>query len=216
MAIAFFDVDETLIAMKSMFAFLRVFLARVEDPTHASYQRIMATIDRRIAMGATREDINRYYYSLYCGHRQSEVRRHAQAFFDAMAVPYQMDVVRRLKAHQAAGDEVVAVSGAMRDIIYPVMDRLGIDAYLCSEPEVVDDHYTGRLLAQAIGAGKARLVRAHCAQRGVDPGRCSAYGDHVSDADMLGAVGRGVAVYPQEALRALARARHWEVMLKAA
>ncbi|MQA21145.1 HAD family hydrolase [Rugamonas rivuli] len=215
MAIAFFDVDETLIAMKSMFSFLRVFLARVEDPTHGSYNRIMATIDKQISLGATREDINRYYYSLFCGHSQAVVRRHAQEFFDAMTVPYQVDVVRRLKAHQAAGDEVVAVSGAMRDIIYPVMDQLGVHTYLCSEPEVIDGRYTGRLLAQAIGAGKGRLVRHYCEERGVDAATCTAYGDHISDADMLRAVGRGVAVYPQEPMRQLAQEQQWEVMCQA-
>lgn len=211
MRVAFFDLDETLIAMKSMFAFLEFYLARV-DGDASSYAKAMGVVEARVAQGATREDINSYYYSLYCGHRQTTVRRHAQAFFTSIQVRYNAAVVERLRVHQGRGDRTIVVSGAMQDIIFPVTGPLVIDHHLCTTPEIQNGRYTGRILKQAIGAGKAALVENYCLVHQIDPRECIAYGDHHSDQHMLNCVGMGVAVHPDVQMRALATQNQWEII----
>ena len=211
MRAAFFDLDETLIAMKSMFAFLEFYLARV-DGDASSFTKVMSVVERSVARGATRQDINSYYYSLYCGHRQTTVRRHAQKFFSSIQVRYNATVVERLRAHQSCGDRTIVVSGAMQDIIFPVTDQLGIDHHLCTTPGVEGGRYTGRILKQAIGAGKAALVEDYCLSHQIDPRGCVAYGDHHSDRHMLNCVGLGVAVHPDVQMRALAAQHQWEII----
>lgn len=60
MSVAFFDVDETLITVKSMFAFLRHWLAERGDDG-GEYARITDEIKQLAAAGTPREEINRHY-----------------------------------------------------------------------------------------------------------------------------------------------------------
>ena len=212
MTVAFFDLDETVITGKSMFTFLEYYLTQTRKRHAPTYAMVMTSIYTKVTAGASRADINRYYYSLFKGCRQDDIREHAKACFTADTIDFHNAVVERLNAHRARGDTVVFVSGAMRDIIYPIADMLAVDAFLCSEPEVAAGVYTGKLTQQAIGTGKARLIEAYCQAQGIDPDTCTAYGDHLSDQHMLNHVGRAVAVYPQQDLRALAMARNWEVI----
>lgn len=212
MAVAFFDVDETVIETKSMFSFLEHLLSKISFEGGASYSSVMTSIYTKVAAGASRNDVNAFYYSLFSGCKQTVVRHHAKEFFTVQPVRFRPQVVNRIQKHKESGDQVVFVSGAMRDIIYPIAEYLGVNQYLCSEPEVKLGMYTGQLLHQAIGTGKAKLVRQYCSDLDIDPGSCSAYGDDLSDQHMLDCVGHAVAVYPHHDLRALALKRKWEII----
>lgn len=212
MTVAFFDLDETVIASKSMFTFLEYYLVQTSRRHAPTYAMVMTSIYTKVTAGASRADINGYYYSLFQGCRQAEIRQMAKECFNADTLDFHDAVVARLREHQARGDTVVFVSGAMPDIIYPIADVLGVNRFLCSQPEVVDGLYTGKLLQQAIGTGKARLIEQYCQEHDIDPDDCFAYGDHLSDQYMLSSVGRAVAVYPHQDFRALAHARNWEVI----
>lgn len=212
MTAAFFDLDETLITTKSMFMFLEFYLRQTCRPQAPTYEKVMHAIHAKAKQGASRNDINHYYYSLFEGERQAYVRQLAYECFTRSSIQWRHDVVARLKRHLQKGDRVVIVSGAMRDIIDPIAEQLGVTEFLCSELETRDGLYTGRLTQQAIGVGKADLLRRYCTSHNVHRARCWAYGDHMSDRHMLSCVGHAVAVYPPADLMTLARARHWEIM----
>ncbi|WP_076728664.1 HAD family hydrolase [Methylobacterium radiotolerans] len=211
-SIAFFDFDETIVPMKSMFFFLKYATSAKPRMFPKSYEAIMASIHQLSADGTSREGINTYYYSIFAGIAVNEVRFLAKSMW-LNARDYLITVsVERLREHQRLGDDVVVVSGAMRDIIDPVLEQIDVDQTLCSEPEVINGRYTGGLTQQAIGVGKAKLVTAYCEDNGITPLKCYAYGDHVSDLDMLMAVGFPVAVNPDPALLSIAREKSWPVL----
>ena len=58
-----------------------------------------------------------------------------------------------------------------------------------------------------------KVVALHedAAAHGIDPARCWAYSDSISDEPMLSAVGHPVAVNPDRDLRRLAQERDWPV-----
>jgi HAD superfamily hydrolase (TIGR01490 family) len=213
MNIAFFDVDETVIDCKSMFVFAKYYLDEdMKGRYGISFATLMEQIHRKVEDGASRETVNRFYYETFAGHSQRQVREAARALYAAQPYPLRPNTVERLREHQRAGDEVVFVSGAMVDIIYPLMEQLNVRSAHCSLPAIRDGRYTGELLSQAIGTGKAAAVERFCAIFSVAPERCSAYGDHVSDQHLLSAVGFGVAVNPDEAMTKLARNSGWEIL----
>ncbi|WGS48836.1 HAD-IB family hydrolase [Paraburkholderia sp. D15] len=213
MRLAFFDVDETLIDCKSMFVFAKFYFDEYLPPGRApTYDELMGQIQQQVRDGAPRETINAFYYSRFAGRARTEVRHAARALFDARPYPQRQASVARLRAHQQAGDEVVFVSGAMVDILHPLMTLLDVRSAYCSAPAVRDGIYTGALTQQAIGAGKAQAVAHFCAQRDVPPERCFAYGDHVTDVPLLSAVGHAVAVNPDAPMAALARDKGWEII----
>jgi HAD superfamily hydrolase (TIGR01490 family) len=213
MNIAFFDVDETLIDCKSMFVFARFFFDDYERPAVPGFQDLMRTIRLLTEAGASRETVNAAYYRAFEGHRQDRVRAAARVLYDTQPFPLKAASVERLREHQQAGDEIVLVSGAMVDILHPLMDHLDVRFAYCSTPAVANGRYTGELEQRAVGEGKVQAVMQYCAMLDVPPARCSAYGDHISDAPLLCAVGRGHVVDPDAALASLAREKGWKALM---
>lgn len=210
---AFFDVDETLIAMKSMFDFFPYWCARQGQPGDA--QLFEQTFASARAQGQAREQLNRLYYGFLAGAPLQDVTLAGQEWFERRfggeRPPYLAPVVARLKAHRAAGIEPVFVSGSMLPLLSPLAAELGVSHCLCTTL-MVDEQ--GRLTGaigqpQTIGSGKADALRQFLRQRGVPAQDCYAYGDDLSDLPMLEAVGRPVAVGANRGLAELAGQRGW-------
>ncbi|MEU3288646.1 HAD-IB family hydrolase [Streptomyces longwoodensis] len=194
--LAFFDVDETLITVKSMFRFLR-FHYRERGLPESAYDQAAGTLRRRSAAGISRLVTNREYYRLYAGRPREELFAHGRAWFDAelaCGTLLHLPVVNALARHRARGARIVLVSGSFRPCLEPVAALLGADDILCSEPSYEGGYCTGVVQRPVIGAEKGRLARALMRRRAVDPSRAAAYADHASDLDLLRSVGHPVAV----------------------
>ncbi|WP_327695940.1 HAD family hydrolase [Streptomyces sp. NBC_00459] len=194
--IAFFDVDETLITVKSMFRFLE-FHYRERGLPPSAYEEAADTLRRRSAAGVSRLVTNREYYRLYAGRSRDELFAHGRAWFDAELAGGTLlhpPVVSALRRHREQGASIVLVSGSFRPCLEPLAELLGADEILCSEPEYVDGHCTGLVEHPVIGVEKGRLARTLMRRRAVSPSRAAAYGDHASDLDLLRSAGRPVAV----------------------
>ncbi|MEV7388067.1 HAD-IB family hydrolase [Streptomyces sp. NPDC091215] len=194
--IAFFDVDETLITVKSMFRFLE-FHYRERGLPPSAYDEAAGALRRRSAAGVSRLVTNREYYRLYADRPHSELFAHGRAWFDAELAGGTLlhpPVVSALRRHRAQGALIVLVSGSFRPCLEPLAELLGADEILCSEPEYVDGRCTGRVDRPVIGVQKGRLARTLMRRRAVSPSRAAAYADHASDLDLLRSVGRPFAV----------------------
>ncbi|WP_051652809.1 HAD family hydrolase [Kitasatospora cheerisanensis] len=205
--LVFSDVDETLIDCKSMFDFLDFHLGRRYGPAGLRRARaVRADLAAAVASGVPRERANRTYYRAWVGEPAAAVGESGRAWFAERAREdgfWIASVREALAAHRAAGDRIVLVSGSFAAIVKPLARHVGA-AVLCSRPEVRGGVFTGGLAgAPVIGEEKRRLVRGVLrALPHVDPARCYAYGDHVSDLPMLAEVGHPVLVgAPQLAAR---------------
>ncbi|WP_051840604.1 HAD family hydrolase [Streptomyces sp. NRRL F-5126] len=194
--VAFFDVDETLITVKSMFRFLE-FHYRARGLPPSAYGQAAGTLRRRSAEGVSRLTTNREYYRLFAGRPRDELFSHGRAWFEAESAAGGLlhpPVVSALRRHQEQGALIVLVSGSFRPCLEPVAGALGADEILCSEPEYADGLCTGVVRSPVIGVQKGRLARELMRQRAVPPSRAAAYGDHASDLELLRSVGHPVAV----------------------
>lgn len=213
---AFFDVDGTLISIKSMFSFLDFLEEQLSWRGQEHYQRYRAQLQALIDSQAPREAINRFYYSVYAGLPvaqllalgrawYAQVRRSAELFLPAS--------LAEIRWHQAQGADVVLVSGSFNALLAPLAEDLGV-TYLIGAPlEERDGVYTGLLSGlPTIGQGKVLGLRAHCQRRGQSPEDCYAYGDDVSDVPMLEAVGHPTMVNPDAARRQLCQVRQWNII----
>lgn len=194
---AFFDVDETLINTKSMFDFLRFWMARHGDDG-SGHAAVMAGVREAAASGVHRSEVNRRYYRRFAGIAMEELRTAGREWYEEYRRgPAAVTVATWAAAsrHREAGELVVLVSGSFRGCLDPLAEDLGADLILCSEPVVGPDGLlTGEVVRPMIGSVKADAVRETVAELGLDAGESSCYGDHASDLDMLLAVGRPVVV----------------------
>ncbi|MFE9857805.1 HAD family hydrolase [Streptomyces sp. NPDC005780] len=209
----FSDVDETLIRVKSMFRFLEFYLKQRGEPA-ATYQRLIAELQKSAQRGVSRSEINRGYYRLLGGEsaRRLSAAGHAWFIAERHESPdglYVSEVEDALAGHRRLGHELVLVSGSFFACLDPIASDVGAGAVLCTRPVVRRGELTGEVLAPMIGPAKGRAVRLTGLLGGFDLARSSAYGDHISDLAMLQQVGRPVVVGEHPELLAQARRAGW-------
>ncbi len=208
---AFFDVDETLIAVKSMFSFLEYHWSRLGRPP-GDYHEVRARFARAAAGTTSREQANREYYRLYAGQDATMVAGHGESWLRrelARGRLFVEPVLADLRRYRSAGTAVVLVSGSFPAVLDPLARYVDATAVLCSVPEIVDGRYTGALVRPMIGAHKAQAVRRFAEVRGLPLDACAGYGDHGSDLELLTAVGHPVVVGEDPVLTAHARRYGW-------
>jgi HAD superfamily hydrolase (TIGR01490 family) len=217
---AFFDVDGTLVQLKTMFSFLDYLFAhagtlpRVLGPIRAA--RFDAVRRRYATTGRPREDLNRMFYASFRGRRPEEVAALVPQWYREVRqqIPafYFPRAVEALRAHQAQGTEIVFVSGSMVDILRPVAEELGVRHVLATRVVVAGGRYTGEIVPpQTIGRGKAQAISHFLASRALDGSSCWAYGDDRSDIPMLAAVGHAVMCSGDLEMAVVARERGWQL-----
>lgn len=111
------------------------------------------------------------------------------------------------------GIPVVMLSGSTRVMVTPIAAALGLSDVACTELELEDGTYTGRIVGLfCIRDGKLKRGLQYCRDRGIDFRRAVYYGDSISDIQIFEKVGQAVAVNPNEKLKALARENNWRVV----
>lgn len=123
------------------------------------------------------------------GRTQAAVEHAARAFVQhELPQQWRPWALRQLVQHQQQGHRCVIVSASTSLYMHLVGASLGVDAVLCTEMEVVDGCYTGRMAtANCHGEEKVRRLQAWLAQT-LDPEatpELQAYGDTPGDKPML-------------------------------
>lgn len=212
---AFFDVDDTLISVKSMFSFQDYWYRKYpDDEARLRFERDMSQRKRE---DASWEELHRLYYTHFAGRSVVAVEQCADQWFEHLETTterlYHTAIVEELRRHQAAGRATVFVSGSFPALLAPFARRLGVQHVLATCMEAVDGRYTGRILPpQTIGAGKATAVNDFLKRVGCEPDHCYAYGDDISDLPMLESVGHPRVVSGGRGLEAHARLEGWQVL----
>ncbi|WP_405901851.1 HAD-IB family hydrolase [Streptomyces sp. NBC_00656] len=192
---AFFDVDGTLVDTTTMFDFLSHHLdvrGRSEE-----YRVLRDRLSAMALAGADRIRRCRAYYEIYAGVPVSTLAEEGARWFEHSASQpgfFIESALAACRAHVAAGDLVVLVSGSFSACLDPIAEYLGGDVLLCSRPEVRAGVLTGAIDTPMIGAAKADAVRHLAGRRGLDLEQSYAYGDHISDALYMELVGHPVVV----------------------
>ncbi|MCD9496573.1 HAD family hydrolase [Photobacterium carnosum] len=211
---AFFDVDETLINMKSMFHFLHFwYQERKETDKLNSY---MSKFMIEVKKGTTREKLNREYYLQFKGVKYSVLIEAGKKWFSEILDKdlFIDEAVLALKQHQSQNVTIVFISGSMMPVLLPIANHLGVKNVLCA-PIIVgkDGILTGEIgTPQTIGQGKKASLITFCKERNIDPKNCYAYGDDSSDIPMLEITGHPICVGENSNLSSYAILNDWSII----
>jgi len=189
---AFFDVDNTLINIKSMFSFLDY----IEETCSECAKRMHQHKYQLSVLAKNqfkREYINRFYYSVFSGLEVSTVHGWGEDWYKKIC---EMDgffidkSIRLLRMHQSEFRPVIFVSGSFNVLLNPIARELSVSDVIATDLEIVDGCYTGKLLNDpTIGFGKFKKIRSYAINNKINLNLSYAYGDDVSDLNMLSAVG---------------------------
>lgn len=182
--VAAFDFDGTLTTADTLRPFLREGLGTVgfvrslagASPTLAAYA--LGRCDNHVAK-------ERLLTCALGGRAVGEVAEWGSRFLtNRLPKMLRPEMLARLEAHRRAGDLLVLVSASPDCYLQPWTQSLGFDALLCTQLEIADGCYTGRLATRNCW-GEEKLRRLETWWGDAPPARLVAYGDSKGDAAML-------------------------------
>jgi len=212
---AFFDLDKTIIARSSTFAFSKPFYAgglitrsAVLRSAYAHFLYLFGGADHD-----QMERLRAYLSDLVTGWDVQQVRDIVAETLEELIQPLVFREATALIAeHRAAGRDVVIVSSSGSEVVEPIGVMLGADRVVATRMVVDGGRYTGEIEFYAYGENKAGAIRDLAETEGYDLTGCYAYSDSMTDLPMLAEVGHPTAVNPDRALRREAAARGWPVV----
>ena len=214
MTAAFFDLDKTIIATSSAFAFGKEFMhngmiSRSEALemywTKMSYMLVGQSSEK---MDSTRDAMA----ELVTGWSVEDVQRITEETMRTVVTPAIYAEARELiEWHKGQGHDVIIISASASILVEPIARELGVDTVVATEMAVEDGRLTGEITRYLKGEAKADAVRAFAAEHGYDLEESYAYSDSATDIPMLQLVGNPVAVNPDRALKKHAASNGWDV-----
>ena len=214
MALAFFDLDNTLLAGDSDHAWGE-FLCRRGLVEVDSYRARNDAFYQDYLDGC----LDVQAYQDFCQELlgRSEMAQLASWHREFMAEFIEPIVLAKgealLRRHQEAGDRVVIITATNRFITGPIAARLGVETLLATECGMEDGRYIGRSVdVPCFQEGKVVRLERWLAENGLDLQGSWFYSDSRNDLPLLLRVSNPVAVDPDAVLRAEAEARGWPVI----
>lgn len=215
-AAAFFDLDRTLIAGASTFTFGWVAWRKGLVTTRELLGDAANAISFRLTGGNDdqSDQVRDRILEAVKGHPRDDLTSLNDDMLPRLLDSVRPETRRVVERHHEAGRDTYIVSASPVEIVDPLASALGMTGAVATESEVIDGHYTGRLLSEfCYGPGKVDRVRRLAEERGYDLRLCYAYSDSKSDLPLLELVGHPVAVNPDSVLRKVARSRNWPIVL---
>ena len=212
---AFFDLDKTIIAMSSTYAYGREFLnSGLISPVEA-LQLSLAQATYMFA-GHTSEQMDNTRDQLTAmvrGWDVQQVRTIAEETMHTVVTPTIYAEARELiEYHQERGHDVIIISASVKELVEPIARELGVDNTVNTILESSEGRYTGEVLFYCKGDAKRQAIFDMAETHDYDLARSFAYSDAFTDVPMLETVGNPVAVNPDRALKKTALERGWKIL----
>jgi HAD superfamily hydrolase (TIGR01490 family) len=189
--LAIFDVDETLIAFKSMFSFAEYLVDHGYPDMIAGFKKVWA-----VAAIEGRRAANSAYYRLFAAWEEDTLKQAGQEWFARESIGSQFwntAVVDQLRRLVAEGCVPVFASGSFHALLDPIARELDVEYILCTELETdpKTELLTGLLSQQMIGVDKVDAVKRLADFLRADLISSWVFGDDATDMPVLRLVGNG-------------------------
>jgi HAD superfamily hydrolase (TIGR01490 family) len=214
MALAIFDLDNTLIAGDSDHSwgeFLvdqnivdRQLYKKMNDKFYADYES--GCLDIFAYLEFSVEPLTQFSLQ--------ELDILHQQFMRDIIEPMKLDQAETLiNHHRQAGDRVLVITSTNRFIVEPICKSLGIDEIIATDLQIIDGKYTGKVDGTpTFKEGKVERFNQWLKEQNTNNEGSYFYSDSINDMPMLLEVAYPIAVDPDPALRKEAESRHWEII----
>ncbi len=214
MALAIFDLDNTLIAGDSDYSWGE-FLVRKGRVDADHYRRMNEKFYRDYQRG----ELEITDYLAFALRPLAEISReelaalHRQFMAEVIEPLWLPGAVALLQEHRRRGDYLLVITSTNRFVAEPICTRLGVDALIATELEVADNGYTGEVAGvPAFREGKITRLYAWLEESNHSLAGSCFYSDSINDLPLLEVVDEPVAVDPDADLARIARERGWRII----
>jgi len=213
MAIAFFDLDKTLLAVNSASLWVSHEVRQGNITRFQAARAALWILRYHLGFGAI-EDAMTVAVATLEGVREADIEaRTIRWYEEEVASLYRPGAQAVLEEHRGRGDDLVLLTSSSPYLSRPVQERLKLDGILCTRFEVEGGLFTGQPVTPiCYGLGKVHHAKQYAGERDVALEDCAFYTDSYSDMPMLEAVGRPVAVHPDPRLKRAAKKLRWPIL----
>lgn len=213
MALALFDLDNTLLADDSDFLW-GCFLVENGLVDKASYDAANQRFYAEYKKGTL--DIFEFLsfslkpLSLLSMEKLAELHR---AFMQKHIVPVITHKgLAQIRQHQNRGDFTVIITATNSFVTGPIADAFHADALIATEPEIIDNRYTGKVDGTpCFQQGKITRLKQWLKNTTHNLHDSTFYSDSHNDLALLEIVSTAIAVDPDDELKAIAQQRNWQI-----
>ena len=214
MALAIFDLDNTLIAGDSDHSWGEFLVAEQRVDGHqfqqANDQFYADYIAGNLDMTAYLEFSLRPLAEIPMVELQQLQAKFMQQVIKPMYLPRASTLLQK---HRDAGDRLLVISATNRFIVEPICYSLGIAELLATDPEMKDGRYTGKVSGTpTYQAGKVTRLKTWLEEQAETLEGSWFYSDSINDLPLLLEVDNPVAVDPCDSLRKEAEDKSWPII----
>ena len=213
MALALFDLDNTLLAGDSDFLWGQFLVdeglvdkQQYEEANQRFYDEYkQGTLDIYEFLAFSLQPLTRYpRQQLDALHREFMQRY----IYDLMTDKGQ----EKIRQHKTQGDDVVIITATNSFVTGPIARAFEVDDLIATEPEIVDGQFTGRVAGTpSFKEGKITRLNQWLESSHHNLKGSTFYSDSHNDLPLLDIVENPVAVDPDEQLRIVAKEKGWPV-----
>lgn len=214
MALAIFDLDNTLIAGDSDHSwgeFLvdqhivdREFYKKMNDKFYADYES--GCLDIYAYLEFSVQPLTKFSIK----DLQSLHQQFMREVIDSMKLGQAKELINH---HRQAGDRLLVITSTNRFIVEPICKSLGINEIIATDLEIIDNKYTGKVMGTpTFQEGKVERFNQWLKEQKESSDGSYFYSDSINDMPMLLEVAYPIAVDPDSALRKEAESRNWEII----
>ena len=214
MALAIFDLDNTLIAGDSDHSwgeFLvdqnivdRQFYKKMNDKFYADYES--SCLDIYAYLEFSVQPLTKFSIK--------DLQSLHQQFMSEVIDPMKLDKAKDLiNHHRQAGDRLLVITSTNRFIVEPICQSLGINEIIATDLEIIDNKYSGKVIGTpTFQEGKVERFNQWLMEQKESSDGSYFYSDSINDMPMLLEVAYPIAVDPDSELRKEAESRNWEII----
>ncbi|MBV4501105.1 MULTISPECIES: HAD family hydrolase [Pseudomonas] len=214
MALAIFDLDETLIHgdCASLWSEHMVRLGWVDGESFLRRDREMMEAYNKGEMAM--EDYMAFSLEPVAGRTLEELAHLVEPWVEDVIEPIIFgDACHCIAEHRKQGDRVLIISASGTHLVGPIAARLGVDEYLAIELEAINGVYTGNTHGVlTYREGKVTRLLEWLDQEQENLEDASFYSDSRNDLPLLLKVDHPKAVNPDPVLRAHAEQHGWPIL----
>lgn len=213
MKLALFDLDHTLLNIDSDHAWGEFLISKhlVDAARHRQkndqfYQDYLAGTLDAVAY-------NEFVFEFLSQHDMNYLKQIHDEFMQEIIQPAMRPKGQAAIArHQQLGHHVVIITATNAFVTRPIANAFGVADLIASEPEILDNRYTGRLKGEpCFQVGKLHHLERWLAEQDSAVEESWGYSDSFNDRFLLEHVNHAIAVNPDTRLHAHALAHAWHV-----
>jgi len=213
MALALFDLDNTLLADDSDFLW-GCFLVDKGLVDKTAYdlanQRFydeykQGTLDIFEFLAFSLKPLTRFTMKELASLHQEFMGKHIRSVMTEKGIA-------QIEQHRDNGDATVIITATNRFVTAPIAEAFGVDDLIATDPEIIDGRYTGKVAGTpCFQKGKITRLQQWLENTHHDLVGSTFYSDSHNDIPLLEIVDTPIAVDPDDELRSLAEKNSWQI-----